>query len=332
MKNRPNTSQGSTQILPPVYFNDIVASPSATTNALTFQIDMTRQVTLGNFRPGTDLIEAWGTFQTNQWSSGFILTNDPAGTNTNLYSGTYRDGNYPGSWEEYKFVIVSNSVNVYESINNRTFNTSTNAGTFSVTYFNNVSPYATPVAFQVDMTLPLLSHVFNPANGDTVGAAGTFQFSQWSVGAGGFQLTNNPAAANSNLYTGTYTVFDQPGTGEYYKFVINHSDGSATFELPASTGGGDRQFVLASTAQTLPAVYWEDAGIVNYLSQDTYVTFTVDMNNAVDLFGNPFDPGNDLVMIDGDFINPQWQVLSHATDPAHQLRISPKRAREQSAR
>lgn len=311
-ENRLNTSKGISQTLPPVYFNDYAARPSATTNSVTFQIDLTRQIALGYFRPGTDAISAFGTFQTNQWSGGFNLTNNPSGGNTNLYIGTYRDGNYAGTWEEYKFVIVSNGISNYESINNRTFYTPTNAGTLSVTYLNNISPYTNRVTFQVDMSLPLLSQDFSPTNGDTVGAAGTFQTNQWTEGAVGFQLTNNPAAANSNLYSSTYTVSDQPGTGEYYKFVINKADGTTVFEIPASTAGGDRPFVLGSTSQTVSNV-WSDASLVNYLTKATYISFTVDMANAVDVFGVPFDPNNDALFVDGDYINPQWDLISHAT-------------------
>ena len=311
-ENRPNTSKGSTQTLPPVYYNDVAARPSATTNAVTFQIDLAAQVSLGRFRPGIDQIDVIGTFQTNQWSTGFNLTNNPTGANTNLYSGTYRDGNYPGTWEEYKFVIISNSINNYESINNRIFYTPTNAGTLAIAYLNNASPYTNRVTFKVDMSLPILSKDFSPASGDTVGAAGTFQTNQWTAGVSGFQLTNNPTAASSNIFSGTYTVSDQPGTGEYYKFAINKSDGSTVFEIPASTSGGDRPFVLSAGSQTISNV-WADAALVNYLTKDTYITFTVDMNNAVDIFGVPFDPNNDVICVDGDFIYPQWDLISHAT-------------------
>lgn len=312
-ENRPYTTAASAQTLPLAYFNNVAAIPSATTNAEVFQIDLTSQVTLGRFRSGIDQVDVIGTFQTNQWSNGFHLTNNPTSVNTNLYSGTYRDGNYPGTWQLYKFVIVSNSVNIYESINNRVFYTPTNNGALSIGYFNNISPFATAVKFQVDMTVPQLSHIFNPTNGDTVGAAGTFQLNQWSVGSGGFLLTNNPTGANSNLYSGTYTVIDQLSSGEHYKFVINNSGGSTTFESPASTGGGDRQFILGSTSQTLSTVYWEDGDPINYLTKDTYITFTMNMNNALDIFGVAFDPANDALCVDGDFINPQWDLISHAT-------------------
>ena len=308
-ENRPYTAAGSAQTLSVVYFNDYAAKPSAQTNFETFQVDMTSQVALGAFRPGTDLIEAYGTFQTNQWtagtSGGFQLTNNPAGANTNLYTGTYADGNYAGTWQQYKFVIVTNGGgNNVESINNRTFYTPANAGTNSLGYFNNKSPYTNQITFQVDMTLPVLNGTFSP-NGDTVQVAGTFQTNQWTVGGSGIRLTNNPAGANTNLYSGTYSSFDQPGTGEQFKFLINKSAGTQTWETPNNNNqNNNRQFVL-STNQTLFA-YWSDINPINYLAAPTTITFTVNMTNAVDVYGYIFDPANDDVIINGDFVTPAW--------------------------
>src|SRR6202000_2841428 len=131
-----------------------------TTNTLTFSIDMGPQTALGHFNPANgDLIEVLGTLTNPKWTAGvFVLTNNPNGVNTNLYSGTYPDGNYPGSYEQFKFVIVSGGNSTYESINNRTFFTPTNSYPFPPAYFNNVSSiYSIPVTFQVDMTVPLLA-------------------------------------------------------------------------------------------------------------------------------------------------------------------------------
>src|SRR5579862_5456817 len=65
---------------------------------ITFQCDMTYQVQNSFFTNGVSAVYARGTFNnfgaapfTN--SPGFLLTNDPAGVNTNLYLGTYDDTN-----------------------------------------------------------------------------------------------------------------------------------------------------------------------------------------------------------------------------------------------
>jgi hypothetical protein len=312
LDSRPFTLQapGVTNTL--VYFDDVFAIPSVTTNDLTFSIDMGPQISLGHFNPGNgDTIQVLGTFENPKWTVGFILTNNPGGGTPNVYSGSIGDGNYPGSFENYKFVIVSGGVSTYESINNRDFFTPTGSYTFPLAYFNNVTTvYATPITFQVDMTAPLAAGTFVPANGDTVTAAGTFQTNQWTPGV--FVLTNNPTGANSNVFSGTYVDRNTPGTGEQYKFTINPGGNGSAANYESVN---NRTFLLGSTAQTLPVVFWNNADPNNVLLVPTTVTFTVSMTNAVDVFGNPFNPANDLVMVDGTFENPNWQVMNHATDP-----------------
>ena len=305
--NRPFILKASGVTNALVYFDDLFANPSATTNYLTFTIDLGPQIYLGNFNPGNgDQIEVLGTLENPKWTvGGFVLTN-VSGT---IYSGTTADGNYPGSFENYKYVIVQSGGNNYEFGNNRDFYTPAGSQSFPLAYFNGVSNiYSTPVTFQVNMTAPLLAGTFNPGNGDTVSAAGTFQTNVWIPGI--FILTNNPAAANTNIYSGTYVDANQPGTGEQFKFQINPGGNanSANWESV-----GNHTFLLGSTAQTLPLLNWNNADPANVLLVPTVVTFTVNMTNAVDVFGYAFDPNNDVVIIDGDFVNPQWPNIW--TDP-----------------
>jgi hypothetical protein len=311
--NRPFilTAPGVTNSL--VYFDDVFASPSATTNYLTFTIDMGPQIYLGHFNPGNgDTIQVLGTLENPKWTiGGFILTNNAtlSGNASNIYSGTIPDGNYPGSYENYKFVIHTlSSGDTYESGNNRVFFTPTGSQTFLLSYFNGVSNiYSTPITFQVDMTAPILAGTFVPGV-DTLSAAGTFQTNVWTAGA--FLLTNNPAAANTNIYFGTYVDVNAPGAGEQFKFQINPGGNalSANWESVAN-----HTFLLGSTAQTLPVLNWNNQDPANVLLVPTVATFTVNMTNALDIFGYAFDPNNDVVIIDGDFVNPQWPNIW--TDP-----------------
>ena len=315
LDNRPFTlaAAGVTNAL--VYFDDVFpTNGSATTNNLTFRIDMGPQIYLGHFNPGAgDQIEVFGTLEDPKWSAGGLVLTNGTGTNANIYSGTIADGNYPGSFENYKYVIVTTGGNTYESYNggaNRTFFTPTGAYSFALADFNGVSNiYATPITFKVDMTAPLAAGTFNPTGGDVVYAAGTFQTNTWTPGA--FVLTNG-TGVNSNIYSGTYSDANQPGAGEQFKFVIITSGGVTNYEGLS----GNRTFLLGSTAQTLPTVYWANLDPANVLLVPTTVTFTVDMTNAVDVFGNVFNPLTDVVMVDGDFTSPQWQVLGNATDPS----------------
>ena len=319
--NRQFTLKSGGQVLPLVYFNNVAAVPSATTNAITFRIDMGPQIYLGHFNATAgDTVSVFGSFEVPKFSGNFppvgMLTNNPtlSGNASNIYSGTFADGNYPGTVHQYKFVIVNGTTNTYENGSDRSLTTPTNSGTLALAYFNGVSSYAAiPITFSVDMTVPRLLGMFNLANGDTVGCAGTFQTNSFTVGAAGFILTNNPSVSTSNIFSGSYIDRNAPGTGERYKFVINTNGGGTAYEQPASTGGGDRQFLLGSAGVTNPLVLWNDLSLNDVALTDTTVTFTVDMNNASDLFGFPFDSGNDTVFIAGDFTSPNW--LINWTDP-----------------
>jgi hypothetical protein len=309
--NRQFTLKSGGQVVPLVYFNYAFPSPSATTNFVTFSVDMGPQVFLGNFDPSTMTVQALGTFTSPKWTAGFILTNNPNAANTNIYTGVVADGNYPGGFEQFKFVIATNGGDLrYENFQggaNRIFFTPTNSGVMPLAYFNGISSYgSTPITFQVDMTVPLASGLLNPGNGDTVSAAGTFQTNQWTPAV----FTLDPLPGNPNIYKGTYIDRNQPSSGELFKFQINAGGVTPTWE-----SSPDRTFLLGSTAFTNPLVYWSNLNPVDTTPSATTVTFSVNMTNAFDSFGFPFDPDNDIVMVDGDFQNPNWAVMSHATEP-----------------
>src|SRR6478609_434110 len=60
----------------------------ASANLVTYQMDMSVQMTLGNFNPATDRVLVAGSFSTPDWinpaTTAFALTNDP-GNNPNIY-------------------------------------------------------------------------------------------------------------------------------------------------------------------------------------------------------------------------------------------------------
>jgi len=330
--NRTFTLQSGGQVVPLVYFNNIPASPSATTNYITFQVDMGPQIYAGHFNPGAgDVVSVSGSFEHPNWTGNFapvgFLTNNPtlSGNASNIYSGTFADGNYPGTETQYKYVTIpagGTALN-YESGANRALVTPAGAATLPLAYFSGLSTYASvPITFSVDMTVPIVTGQFNPANGDTAGCAGTFETNSvpgnFAVGPNGFTLTNNPSLTGtaSNIFSGTYIDRNAPGSAEQYKFVINPG-GSATgtiYEEPSSTGGANRTFILGGTAATNPLVLWGDRSPNDVVLVPTTVTFQVNMTNAVDRWGVPFNPDTDLVMVDGDFTTPAFQVMSDFAD------------------
>jgi hypothetical protein len=301
--NRPFTLQSGAQMLPVVYYNDQPASPSATTNSIRFQVSLATQVTAGNFNPTNDSVSVAGTFQSPmQWvAEVFQLTN----SGNNLYIGTFtNDGNYEGTYEEYKFIITHTNYlgyptyDVWESINNRWF-ILTNGEILPPVPFNNQGNVV-PVTFQVDLGIQATNaNRLNPS--DVVECKGSFN--GW---LGGFQLTNNLGGTSPYLFSGTTYIFDNPGTTEYYKFTVNGGYSSLGWESPASSATLDRQFTLTTNAQqVLPSVLWSDWTASDVLPADTVVTFQVSMTNAVRSDGTNFDPANDSVYLNGDWM-PWW--------------------------
>jgi len=168
-------------------------------------------------------------------------------------------------------------------------------------------PVTNTVVFSVDMTVQVEIGHFTPGT-DTVASRGSFN--SW----GSLALTNDPAGANTNLYVGVVSLVNSPLASYAYKFWdSNAKAGNGGWESPMSTGGGDRTFkLLASNGTvTLPAVSFNDlTSTADFLTEDTLVTFTVNMTNAIAIGGVPFNPTLDKVFLNGDWI-PWWSW----TDP-----------------
>jgi hypothetical protein len=305
--NRSFVLAGGAQTVPTVYYDNQLPDGAVPVNPITFQVDMTYQLADGNFNPGNgDQVEVQGDFELSPWSDGDVLTNSPQ--HTNIYSGTFYDANYPGAQLGFKFVILPfYGGQNYENIDNRVLVEPGPGGvTLPMLYFDNQG-MPVPVTFQVDMSEQVALGTFTPGY-DFVEAWGTFQTPyQWT---GGFQLTNDPLAANPALYSGTYGVGDFPGTVEQYKFVVD-GGGGLGYERPFSPTNDNRSFTMTAGPLTLPEVYFSDLGPSDVLASNTTVTFSVDMANAVGTDFVSFDPSLDSVYLNGDFLGwPNWDPIS----------------------
>ena len=164
------------------------------------------------------------------------------------------------------------------------------------------------VIFAVDMSVYILNGSYTP--GQPIDVRGVFN--GWTGGAN--PLTNNPSAANTNIYySGIITIVDHAGVTYGYKF------NDSNWESPLSTGGGDRSYVVSSAAATgvtnLPAVFFNDQLGNDVLQADTPVIFTVNMNGAVGTDGHTFDPAADNVYVNGQFAN--WYAWYGGINPAN---------------
>jgi hypothetical protein len=279
------------------------AAVASAATPVTFQVDMSAQISAGTFVPGSNTVSAHGTF--NGWGSGVELTNDPTAANTNLYTGTTSDtSDAAGAVLIYKYVIDQGSV--YENTEdsqNRCAQLPTNGSlVLPAPFFDDPGPAITAnVTFQVDMSEQANLGNFDTNNGDYVEAHGFFN--GW--GAGDI-LTNDPTIrttnaagdVNSNVYVGTFPVTGSTNGTQEYKYVLQPS---GTYEAPLSTdsdydNNNNRFFV--TTDQTLPIVYFSDVPYSKIVVTNN-VTFEVDMSVQIGV-GN-FNTNANTVEIHGDY-------------------------------
>jgi hypothetical protein len=245
-QNRSFNLENSAQTLPVVFFNNQTTPPGVV--AVTFQINMGVQKSLGNFDPALHTVEVHGAF--DGWGPGVSLTVSP--TDGNLYQGTANITGASGAVVEHKFVINQAGTQVWEGnvgpggpFGNRTFTLAASPQTLPTVYFNNLSSdpgKGIPVTFKVTLGVPVGRGTFDPA-ASTVYVAGAFN--NWNATAS--VLTNT--VAEPYVYIGTIDIKTvAPGGSVPYKFVMNGT---------AWETGDNRAFILAANAQTLPFDYWD---------------------------------------------------------------------------
>jgi hypothetical protein len=297
-------ASGSKLVLPTAFFSDDGAP--ATYN-VTFQVDVTEQIALGNFIPGTSYVEVRGMGLPNSWYGGNSLTNNPTlmltnsfgMVTSNVWVGTFPVTGSPGGADELKYVIQPSGYwETPDAVNqdcngNRYF--ANVAQTLPVVSFNDAPP--TLVSFNVDLSAVAATDPnFNPysvtLNGD---------FNNWG---GGIAMTNNPSAANPNVYTTEIALL--AGTTVNYQFRYNEwNTGYIVYDLSNGICGGrnNRQLVVPNLPNAnVPAVLFNDATTNDYFTTPVAVTFSVNMAGAVGTDGHIFDPSMDSVYVNGETI------------------------------
>lgn len=320
----PATS-GASLVLPTPFFNDAGA---AVTNDVTFQVDVSQQIALGNFTPGTDyvvirggLINNWsGTAEALTNDTSILVTNQYGLVTSNVWVGTFPITTSPAGMVGFKYVIPNHAGtgDEWESPG------AANQDGGGNRYFANVpqtlpivdfsdAPYSpvASLAFSVDMTIVQLTDTnFNPT---TVTIWG--DFNGWS---GGVAMTNDPNASNTNLFTTSSAVQSGAGSTINYQFrYATLSDGSTIYDhLNGANGGqGNRIYIVpAVTSTNVPTVFFNDASLNDYLLQPTPVLFSVDMTGAVGTDAHVFDPNSDGLYVNGQFAN--WYAWAGGLNPA----------------
>jgi len=321
---------GATVALPTHFFNDI--GPGITIN-VKFQVDMSEQILLGNFKPQSgDKVVIAGAF--NGWNNNpgvqFTLTNDPTilVTNknftpqlvlSNVYtvtapitqgSSSLLSGMLPATnaSQDFLYVIMpegnwGNGNGAIENDNGNNWFTETGDQTLPLVNFAD-QPYSIAhLTFNLDMSgVAKYDTNFIPGS---VTAWGTFN--GWS---GGVPLTNSLVAPNTNLYSATVIV----GEGVAYTVQFRYTNAfSGAWVYDYGLDGGPNSAnnnnyrhnfnfpVTGAPLYTNLNYYFNDLAPDDYLPQDTAVQFSVDMTGAVATNGVAFVPGTDGLYINGMF-------------------------------
>lgn len=251
--NRVFTLAASPQTLPVAYFNNVTNS-TVFVASLTFRVNMSVQIALGNFDPASGTVSVAGD-AVNNWSpTASPLTNSV--TDTNLWVGTFKITNAAGSTVSYKYVL--NNGGTWEGnvgmggAQNRSVVLSNQV--LPVVYFNNLTniPTSVPLNFQVNLAAQIARGNFDPAAGTVAFASDVLNM--WSPTAS--VLTNS--VTDPNVWTGTFTVNTAAGSTILYKYVLN----GGTWE-----GGDNRTYTLTSTnQQSLPLVFFNNVADLGPLS------------------------------------------------------------------
>jgi hypothetical protein len=244
-----------------VYFNDITNANSLIATQVTFQVDMSVQIQLGNFAPASDVVYVAGD-AINNWVAGASVLS-PNGVNPNIYEGTFTITNTVGTTVNFKYIMNTFTLGQnWESdgvgpngAQNRQFVFPNAATNLPVVFFNNItnanSFVVSPVTFTVNTAVMNARGLFDPSSG-TVNVAGD-AINNWSAVAS--PLTQSPG--NPNLWSGTFNVTNTAGATANFKFVLN---GGGTWEDNGVGPGGvqNRQFAQPTSATNLPAVFFNN--------------------------------------------------------------------------
>jgi hypothetical protein len=350
------TNSGASLVLPTSFYGGNGPVISINTK---FQVDMSEEIELGHFSKGGALYIA-GSF--NGWGGAignpqYLVTNDPSILITNfnfgipgglvesnVYTrtlpittcanlGTGSGGlSVTNEIQEWKYVEMPGSS--WETpgpfsddhSGNRFFLDNTSQ-VLPIVSFSDLpySPLAN-VTLNVDMS-GVISYDTNYVR-NSVSVWGTFNgFSS------GIAMTNNPAAQNTNLFSAVVNMGE--GSAITYQFRYTNSAVAASAQFPwvydyatdSVFNNNSRRTISLPVTDTVlntnvPAVFFLDLALDDYLPQATPVFFSVDMNGAVATNGIAFNPSSDDVYINGMFANgggtpyPQaWYAWSGGANP-----------------
>ena len=297
-----------------------------------FRVNMAALMETREFNPDKDQVVVRGgrpLDPTNTWDVNFPLTREIGSADGGaMFSGAayiHKDSVKGGEWQNYKFVVLRNGSEFWESRPNRYFRYSGPVDTtLNWVYFNDQKPTGgnvveATVTWQVKTDGLEKLGVFSRTVGDRVVLDGA---RAWDI--------NNPIVLNYvpllKLWVAQETFIKAPGAQLEYKYVLLWDDSRANpsspnylrgldltppiryWEEPCVTGSGNRYYTYGSqTQQMVPGDYKFDWHYFNGLPPEGVIetpmdlTFNVDMTPATRQETNPsnplFRPGLDTVWV-----------------------------------
>ena len=250
-----------------VYWNNITNANVLVTTQVTFRLNLSVQMALGNFDAANDLAFVAGDWN---WSSTASPLSQSL-ADTNIWEGTFTLTNIPGTTVNFKYIMNTFAHGVvWEAngvgpggANNRQFAFPSTATNLPVEFFNNVtsatSVVVSPITFLVNMIVENALGNFTPG-ADTVTVSGD-AIDNWDGTI--VQLTQS--LTNVNVYAGTFNVTNLAGGTVHYKYTIN--GGSIWEDNNVGPGGAqNREFVMPTTATNLPGVDFNNLADLGLLS------------------------------------------------------------------
>ncbi len=250
--NRQFVLGSGTQVLPLTQWD--VSNWPTPTNQVTFRIDLSAQVLLGNFTNGApnNTITVSGDFE--GWDNGQVLTNNPAlsGNASNVYSGTFGVPGFPPAPVNYKFRMNGGWENPASTGGNNRSTTVTNNEVLPLVYYNDNSVYDlvtsnmtvtfsvvvtngeledTGYAFVKGVDTVWINGNFFDSNGNIV-PVGSGGWWGWNTGLGG----SAPAIAemmeegDSDTYTNSFVVPRGSSIFVTYKYSYDQYDDENGFQ------------------------------------------------------------------------------------------------------
>ncbi len=248
-----------------------------TITTVTFQVNMSAQISLDNFDPASDFVDVAGTI--NAWAGGDTLY-DADGDS--VYQTTLE---VEPDTIEYKYRI-NGSWDTSESISNRVFIVEEGQNIIPTVWYNDFDPNAivdAEVYFYADMNIQLLNENFEPDSGDIVVVRGAFN--GWAGEA--HQLTEDPSVGG--LYVNSFEMDDVSlDVASEFKYVIHKADGSDMWEssdnhsfmIPTdhsyTDSDGDGYIEVPTDTVFFSNIGWDDI-----IQQDVTVYFTCDISSAI---------------------------------------------------